>query len=146
MSRWRHALHLQFAHNVVIAVVRRECIENLRTDREGQDTSSFKNLLAPLSRRRLLLVHDRYTWDPHILCRIRYRLSQPPICHGGNHTLRFLSGKFKHKSIAGIVLRHYFALGCCCVHLASLQPPLLLRVVRATSLSVTYGPTLFDVG
>ena len=55
----------------------------------------------------LHLAQDMYTWDPHTIYRIRYRLSQPPICHGGNHILRFLSGKFTHKSIAGIVLRHY---------------------------------------
>ena len=35
------------------------------------------------------------------------------------------------------------ALGCCCVHLASLQPPLLLRVVRATSSKCDLWPDTF---
>ena len=39
-------MHLQFAHNVVIAVVRRECIENLRTDQEGQETNACRSLLT----------------------------------------------------------------------------------------------------
>ena len=37
------------------------------------------------------------------------------------------------------------ALGCCCVHLASLQPPLLLRVVRATSSKCDLWPDTFVV-
>ena len=48
-----------------------------------------------------------------------------------------------NKSIAGIAHCKYLAL-VLLFYLASLQPPFnFLRAVRAASLSVTYGPTLF---
>jgi hypothetical protein len=74
------------------------------------------------------------------------------VCDTGYHTPSIVTEEIScdrrvanayNKSIAGIAHCKYPAL-VLLFYLASLQPPFkFLRAVRAASLSVTYGPTLF---